>query len=65
MANKNENNRLESTTSYFSDEDEAVREFAYGKMRNGGMIDDDEEEGLYDETDCFNHPLDTPARSIL
>lgn len=34
---KNDNpmkERLESTTSYFSDEDEAVREFAYGKIRN-------------------------------
>jgi hypothetical protein len=35
-------------------------------MRNGGrMEDDDEEEGLYDETDCFNHNMDTPARSML
>ncbi len=72
IGNKNDmlmKDRLESTTSYFSEENEAVREFAYGKMRNGGGMDcddDDEEEGgLYDETDCFNHNMETPARSMM
>jgi len=46
--------RMESTTSYFSDEDEAVREFAYGKIRNGEMPDEYEDGGLYDDTECFN-----------
>ena len=55
--------RLESTTSYFSDEDEGVREFAYGKIRNEGL-DCEGDEGLYDETESFNHPLDTPVRNM-
>lgn len=28
--------KMESTTSYFSDEDKAVREFAYGKYEDMG-----------------------------
>ena len=30
--------RLESTTSYFSDEDETVRDFAYGNFDNKEYI---------------------------
>ena len=44
--------RMESTTSYFSDEDEAVREFAYGKMKRGEQYDDQDEQ-TYDEGDCY------------
>lgn len=61
VGNRNEmamKERLESTTSYFSDEDEAVREFAYGKIKN-------DLEGFYDENEFNNMAHDTPARSIL
>jgi hypothetical protein len=43
--------RLESTTSYFSDEDEAVREFAYGKIKN--------------DFDGMGDMMETPARSMI
>ena len=36
--------KLESTTSYFSDEEEAVREFAYGKIMNHQNINEGEYE---------------------
>ena len=41
--------RMESTTSYFSDEDDGVREFAYGKIKcpRGGEYEDAD---IYDET---------------
>ena len=37
--------KLESTTSYFTEEDDAVRDLAYAKMQN--------EDDILDDTDCF------------
>lgn len=42
----------ESTTSYFSDEDEAVREFAFGKIRNNDfedMYDNEADLGIHSQ----------------
>jgi hypothetical protein len=53
----NMKDRLESTTSYFTDEeDEAVKEFAYGKIRS-------DVEGLYDDPECFQY--DAPSRHLM
>ena len=49
--------RLESTTSYFSDEEEqVVKELAYGKMMN-------DVEGLYDDPECFQY--EAPSRHLM